>query len=288
MVFYHFARILSIAFTFIYPAYGSYKALSRRPAAYEQQQAQEQQKERWLMYWSVLAFVMSAEYAGEWLVSWFPGYWLVKAVFLIWLVAPQTEGSTFIFKAYLAPYLSKHEGEIDAHLLELNSSFLTFFQQKIADIIAAVTGHASAAASGSQYGQPQSQSSASGANNLNAGGLATGAAQAAMGLWKHYAAATPAGTQRPEQTRATSSYNSVPSTLSAATGYNVNPSFTESHASLNSRTAPTSADPYQQGFAASSTGHLQPQDGAPGFPVPEIPDALRAGNRSRSPSPSFQ
>jgi hypothetical protein len=55
---------------FLYPAYGVYKALQRRPPGVEEQQAQEAERRRWLEYWAVMAFVLSAEYAAEWLVSW--------------------------------------------------------------------------------------------------------------------------------------------------------------------------------------------------------------------------
>lgn len=48
---------------FLYPGYASYKTLSQRPAS-------EDELERWLMYWSVLGFVVSAEYFAEWIISW--------------------------------------------------------------------------------------------------------------------------------------------------------------------------------------------------------------------------
>jgi hypothetical protein len=60
----------SVVYVFLYPAYGVYKALQRRPPGVEEQQAQEAERRRWLEYWAVMAFVLSAEYAAEWLVSW--------------------------------------------------------------------------------------------------------------------------------------------------------------------------------------------------------------------------
>jgi hypothetical protein len=48
---------------FLYPGYASFKTLSQRPAS-------EEDLERWLMYWSVLACVVGVEYLAEWLVSW--------------------------------------------------------------------------------------------------------------------------------------------------------------------------------------------------------------------------
>ncbi|CAE6529883.1 unnamed protein product [Rhizoctonia solani] len=138
MVFFHFAKACSIVYVFLYPGYGIYKTLNNRPAAPEEQKAQEAENKRWLEYWSVMAFVMSAEYLAEWLVSWFPGYWLLKSIFLVWLVAPQTQGATFVFHHLLAPYLAQHEGEIDARLKGLNTSLMAYFQDQLGQLLATV------------------------------------------------------------------------------------------------------------------------------------------------------
>jgi hypothetical protein len=87
MVFFHFAkacrygplpcpsllthsRLFSIVYVFLYPGYGIYKTLKSEPAAPEEQKAQAAELKRWLEYWAVMAFVMSAEYLAEWVVSW--------------------------------------------------------------------------------------------------------------------------------------------------------------------------------------------------------------------------
>jgi receptor expression-enhancing protein 1/2/3/4 len=62
---------------FLYPGYASFKTLSQRPAS-------EEDLERWLMYWSVLACVVGVEYLAEWLVSWcvLPGtFWSTMQFF---------------------------------------------------------------------------------------------------------------------------------------------------------------------------------------------------------------
>lgn len=74
------SRARSSTTAFLYPTYATYKALCRRPA-------DEQELERWLMYWSVRPFVsrtvltpryrsvigvvVGVEYVAEWLVSWY-------------------------------------------------------------------------------------------------------------------------------------------------------------------------------------------------------------------------
>jgi hypothetical protein len=49
---------------FFYPGYASFKTLSQRPAS-------EEDLERWLMYWSVLGFIVGIEYFAEWSISWY-------------------------------------------------------------------------------------------------------------------------------------------------------------------------------------------------------------------------
>ncbi|CAE6412888.1 unnamed protein product [Rhizoctonia solani] len=153
MVFFHFAKACSIVYVFLYPGYGIYKTLNNRPAGAEEQKVQEAENKRWLEYWAVMAFVMSAEYLAEWVVSWFPGYWLFKSIFLVWLVAPQTQGATFVFHHLLAPYLAQHEGEIDARLKGLNSSVIAYFQDQLGQLLAAVLPSMTQQQQGS--GQPQ-------------------------------------------------------------------------------------------------------------------------------------
>lgn len=58
-----FFYLISCIAAFLYPGYASFKTLSQRPAS-------EEDLERWLMYWSVLACVVGVEYLAEWLVSW--------------------------------------------------------------------------------------------------------------------------------------------------------------------------------------------------------------------------
>ena len=54
----------SLICAFLYPAYASYKTLSKRPAS-------DAELERWLMYWSVLGVILAVEYVAEWLVRWY-------------------------------------------------------------------------------------------------------------------------------------------------------------------------------------------------------------------------
>lgn len=105
------------------------------------------------MYWSLLGCIGGVEYAAEWIVSWsvntsfydipsrhqstsprsgdrsislelklfanfhifrIPFYYSFKMTFLLYLLLPQTNGTTYIYKNHLEPYLKSHESEIDA------------------------------------------------------------------------------------------------------------------------------------------------------------------------------
>ncbi|KAG9085297.1 hypothetical protein FRC06_003668, partial [Ceratobasidium sp. 370] len=224
-------------YVFLYPAYGVYKALQRRPPGPEQQQAQEAERTRWLEYWAVMAFILSAEYAVEWLVSWFPGYWLFKSIFLLWLVAPQTQGASFIFHTFLAPYLSQHEGEIDSYLLRLNGSILALIQAKLGQVLAIVLPSVQ-----QQPPQQEPQAPQTPANY---------AAGAVLGLLQQYGPSFMSAGAHLFQPPAGGAGSHPPTPGATASGYALRPEMAHqvSQSSFNSRSSA----------------------GAPSFPVPEVP-----------------
>ncbi|OZJ03169.1 hypothetical protein BZG36_04077 [Bifiguratus adelaidae] len=95
-----------------YPAYLSYKAIKHNNT---------QALMSCLMYWVVLAFVDGIEGVADVTVFWFPFYNELKTVFMVWLILPQTKGSTFLYQTYIHPLLIKHESEIDKALSEAQS-----------------------------------------------------------------------------------------------------------------------------------------------------------------------
>ncbi|KAH9972538.1 TB2/DP1, HVA22 family-domain-containing protein [Lactifluus volemus] len=117
------SRIVSCLVAFLYPGYASFKTLSQRPAS-------EQDLERWLMYWSVLACVVGLEYLAEWLISWIPFYYLFKMLFLLYLALPQTQGASYLYLTHLEPTLRAHEQQIDAALAQLRARAFSFLQAR--------------------------------------------------------------------------------------------------------------------------------------------------------------
>ncbi|KAI9458514.1 TB2/DP1, HVA22 family-domain-containing protein [Boletus coccyginus] len=175
MLFYLTSCIISSVVAFLYPGYASYKTLSQRPAS-------EEDLERWLMYWSVLGCIVGVEYLAEWLVSWIPMYYLMKTLFLLYLVLPQTRGSSYIYINHLQPFLHSHESQIDATLASFKARLYAFIQERFRALWDQVVG---------AVGQQQAQYAPS------AGGVAVGAppslgdpvsgpAQLVAGLWRSY------------------------------------------------------------------------------------------------------
>ncbi|KAF8961827.1 TB2/DP1, HVA22 family-domain-containing protein [Flammula alnicola] len=133
MLFSFTSRIVSALAAFLYPGYASYKTLSQRPAS-------EAELERWLMYWSVLGCIVGVEYLAEWLVSWIPLYTTFKAIFLLYLALPQTQGATYIYTVHLRPFFATHEQQIDMAIAEVRGRVYRFLQEKARALWAALIG----------------------------------------------------------------------------------------------------------------------------------------------------
>ncbi|KAI0276941.1 TB2/DP1, HVA22 family-domain-containing protein [Russula aff. rugulosa BPL654] len=182
MLLYFTSRVVSCIAAFLYPGYASFKTLSQRPAS-------EEDLERWLMYWSVLACVVGVEYLAEWLVSWIPFYYLFKTLFLLYLALPQTQGASYLYQTQLEPVLREHEPQIDAALAQLRARVFAFLQARARmlwdNVVASATGPQSAPApesvSGSSVQTPALSASVSGPTQI----LGT--------LWRTYGPAIVAG-----------------------------------------------------------------------------------------------
>jgi len=189
-MFYFVSRIISLTGAFLYPAYASYKTLARGTS--------EEDIERWLMYWSVLGVVISAEYVAEWLVRWIPFYWVIKTIFLLYLALPQTQGATLIYRTRLAPFLSLHEAEIDSTLTSCKAQFYAFLQSKLRALwehVSSVMLNQVPSSSTEQQLQQQRASSSAGASLAGQNGAAqqpslanpvSGPVYMAWGLWNRY------------------------------------------------------------------------------------------------------
>ncbi|CAK4259699.1 unnamed protein product [Aphanomyces euteiches] len=97
----------------LYPAYASFKALES-PA--------DDDDKQWLTYWVVYALTTSVEEAAETVLQFFPGYYVLKCLFLVWLMLPKTRGAAIIYRSFIRPLLKKYEPLLDAKLIALRSA----------------------------------------------------------------------------------------------------------------------------------------------------------------------
>lgn len=99
--------LVVVTFGTLYPAYSSYKAVKSKNT---------REYVKWMMYWIVFAFFNAVCYVTDIFLSWFPGYYLFKMLFILWLVSPATRGSTYLYKKVVHPTLRKNEDYIDRTL----------------------------------------------------------------------------------------------------------------------------------------------------------------------------
>jgi len=101
------SRLAIIGAGLVYPAYNSYKAIKA---------ADVRQYVRWIMYWVVFAVFSTLESFTDIFISWLPFYYELKVGFILWLALPYTKGSTYLYRKFVHPNLSKREQSIDLFL----------------------------------------------------------------------------------------------------------------------------------------------------------------------------
>jgi len=121
------SNFMSAYFAFLLPCYSTFKALSHRPVS-------EPDLERLCMYWTVISAFVAFQYTAEWLISWFPFYFEIKTVFLLFLSLPQIQGSTFIYHNYLQPFFSKNETDLDAGIASFQDNIFKFVQSRLSGL----------------------------------------------------------------------------------------------------------------------------------------------------------
>jgi len=90
---------------FVYPAYCSMKALESR---------NKDDDTKWLTYWVVFAVFTIVEFFSEYIVCWFPVYWLFKCLFYVWLMVPiEYNGSLILYRRFIRPQFLKYEPNVD-------------------------------------------------------------------------------------------------------------------------------------------------------------------------------
>ncbi|TKR61229.1 hypothetical protein L596_028369 [Steinernema carpocapsae] len=91
---------------FGYPAYASVKAVRT---------ASKDDDTRWLIYWTVFAFFTLIDVFAETLMGFLPVYWLLKALFLIYLYLPATNGAIKLYKSVVDPAITKLDAVLEKY-----------------------------------------------------------------------------------------------------------------------------------------------------------------------------
>ncbi|CAD6185627.1 unnamed protein product [Caenorhabditis auriculariae] len=102
------SRLLTITVGTLYPAYRSYKAIRTKDT---------REYVKWMMFWIVFALYSFLENILDLLLAfWFPFYFQLKIVFVVWLLSPWTKGASILYRKWVHPMLTRHERDIDALL----------------------------------------------------------------------------------------------------------------------------------------------------------------------------
>ncbi|XP_012154847.1 uncharacterized protein LOC101453424 isoform X3 [Ceratitis capitata] len=96
-----------LSFGTLYPAYASYKAVRTKNV---------KEYVKWMMYWIVYAFFTCIETFTDIFLAWFPFYYEVKVIIVLWLLSPATKGSSTLYRKFVHPMLTRREQEIDEYL----------------------------------------------------------------------------------------------------------------------------------------------------------------------------
>jgi receptor expression-enhancing protein 1/2/3/4 len=91
----------------LYPAYSSFKAVHTKNV---------KDYVKWMMYWIVFASYLFVEAVMDLCCSWIPFYTELKMLFVLWMIAPVTRGSTVLYRKVVHPQLVKREKDIDSYL----------------------------------------------------------------------------------------------------------------------------------------------------------------------------
>ncbi|KAI8373725.1 TB2/DP1, HVA22 family-domain-containing protein [Blakeslea trispora] len=96
----------------LYPAYICFKALKTN---------NQQEFRSLLTFWIVSITYLSIEFFSDLFLFWLPFYTEIKLLLVVWLILPQTQGSSVFYANYLEPFLNTHETYIDHALLEVQA-----------------------------------------------------------------------------------------------------------------------------------------------------------------------
>lgn len=87
-----------------------------------------------------VALALAAEPTDTHLDYRIPLYSTMKAIFLLYLALPQTQGATYVYTVHLRPFFATHEQQIDRTIAEVRGRAYRFIQEKARALWTAIIG----------------------------------------------------------------------------------------------------------------------------------------------------
>jgi len=196
------SRAVTAWFNFLLPSYKTFQALRKNPH-------DEREIQKWAGYWVVIGVVVAFEYTAEWLLSWFPFYWEIKTLVLLFLSLPQFEGSTYVYTTYLEPYLIQNESNIDASIAAARDESFQYLQARLTALWDIIYSLLSKTPMKTENGNPAPTTNGPSPLGISQQALY----QSVQGLWStavgvgvppFLAASAPGGGEKPTVSRSTS------------------------------------------------------------------------------------
>ena len=105
-------NIVCALLTCVYPMLMSIKTIESKS---------DEDTKNWLSFWTVFGVFSIIEMFFGFILAFIPYYSIIRIVFFVYLMAPQTNGAHAFYASVLAPYLKTHEKEIKAFIEKVQS-----------------------------------------------------------------------------------------------------------------------------------------------------------------------
>ncbi|CAO3635221.1 unnamed protein product [Cunninghamella echinulata] len=120
-----------LVFLQLYPAYMCYKAIKLNNAS---------QYNSLIMYWIITTCYLVIEHITDIFIFWLPFYYEIKLLIMLWLILPQTNGTSIVYHQYLEPFLKQNEPIIDQTLIDTQKrvkQYISIYWKKGIDFLRA-------------------------------------------------------------------------------------------------------------------------------------------------------